>query len=138
MPTSKTAVCKATAKNGQPCRGRALVSGFCFAHDPELRAKQRPKRYAPYEGGDWSIDESALHEHRLSDQPTRAELRARHKLITSHYLPHAQRRILEGNRMYTGIAAEYRRELAALVDLLGSVHKQPATRRATARVLATV
>jgi len=29
--------CLASRKDGKPCGGRALVSGYCFAHDVELQ-----------------------------------------------------------------------------------------------------
>ena len=33
--------CQARRKNGEPCTGRALASGYCFAHDPALATKRR-------------------------------------------------------------------------------------------------
>src|SRR5262249_19117049 len=32
--------CRATRANGEPCRGRALASGLCFAHDPAMNRNQ--------------------------------------------------------------------------------------------------
>ena len=69
--------------------------------------------------GQPSIDSSTLHKNRLSDTPSEPALLARQTLIVDHLLPHAQQRITEGCKPYIGIAAEYRRELDALVVLLG-------------------
>jgi len=33
--------CQATTKGGQPCRGTARPSGFCFSHDPTLQEARR-------------------------------------------------------------------------------------------------
>jgi len=35
---ASTSICTATCDNGQPCRGRALGSGLCLAHDPRFEA----------------------------------------------------------------------------------------------------
>lgn len=32
--------CPARRKDGAPCTGRALSSGYCFAHDPALQARR--------------------------------------------------------------------------------------------------
>jgi len=34
------ATCKASRADGQPCQGKAGETGYCFAHDPALRAKR--------------------------------------------------------------------------------------------------
>jgi Family of unknown function (DUF5763) len=33
--------CPATKRDGQPCTGKPLASGYCFAHDPESREWRR-------------------------------------------------------------------------------------------------
>src|SRR2546428_530953 len=40
MGTVGTA-CRATRRDGQPCRVRALEDGYCFAHSPKLAAKRK-------------------------------------------------------------------------------------------------
>ncbi len=35
------ATCKASRADGQPCQGKAGETGYCFAHDPALRAKRK-------------------------------------------------------------------------------------------------
>jgi len=36
--------CKASRQDGKRCGGKALASGFCFAHDPELQDARRRGR----------------------------------------------------------------------------------------------
>ena len=36
--------CKATTRNGSPCRGFAIEDGYCFSHSPALEAKRREAR----------------------------------------------------------------------------------------------
>ncbi len=45
MGTSETA-CRATKRDGTPCRAIPTASGYCFAHDPELQAKTAGARKA--------------------------------------------------------------------------------------------
>jgi hypothetical protein len=34
-------MCKATRADGRPCQGAPLASGFCFAHDPQLKEQRQ-------------------------------------------------------------------------------------------------
>lgn len=36
--------CRASTKNGQPCRARGHPSGYCVAHDPALQQKREAAR----------------------------------------------------------------------------------------------
>ncbi len=42
-PTSSSR-CLATKSNGRPCQAPPSASGYCFAHDPQLRAKTAEAR----------------------------------------------------------------------------------------------
>jgi len=46
MEKNTSVACKATTKGGAPCRARARLTGYCFAHDPELADKRTAARLA--------------------------------------------------------------------------------------------
>ncbi len=39
-------VCRATRRDGEPCRAKAAPSGYCFGHDPDLARRHEEGRSA--------------------------------------------------------------------------------------------